>query len=190
MNILTIDVGGSSVKLLASGHDDIRRFDSGPDLTPTRLVEQVKVQADGWKYDVISLGVPCVIGPKGPVEEPMNLARGWIGFDFEKAFGFPWAKFLEALEAEGVPASPGYAVPLYRQPLYLNHRFGPYSGAVPRDGQTDYKDLNLPVCERISRSEGAWLYQNILLGTRQDMDNIVEAFGKVYDCREQLRTRT
>jgi len=89
MNILAVDVGGSSVKLLASGQDEIRKFDSDPDLTPGQLVERVKEEANGWKYDVVSLGIPCVVGPRGPVEEPMNLGRGWIGFDYEKAFGVP-----------------------------------------------------------------------------------------------------
>ncbi|MGL4552098.1 MAG: ROK family protein, partial [Gemmataceae bacterium] len=89
MNILAIDVGGTSVKLRASAQEEVRKFDSGTELTPAGLVEQVNGLACGWEYDVISLGLPCVVGPKGPAEEPMNLGRGWIGFDYEKAFGVP-----------------------------------------------------------------------------------------------------
>src|SRR5262245_11396917 len=89
MHILVIDVGGTHVKMLASGHDEPRHFDSGPELTPDVLVREVKSSARGWEYDVISLGLPCVIGPKGPAEEPYNLGKGWIGYEYEDAFGVP-----------------------------------------------------------------------------------------------------
>ena len=89
MDVLVIDVGGTHVKMLASGSDESRRFDSGPELTPAALVERVKKAVHDWKFDVISLGYPGVVGPEGPAEEPGNLGDGWVGFDFEAAFGTP-----------------------------------------------------------------------------------------------------
>lgn len=89
MNVLVIDVGGSHVKMLATGQDKPQRFDSGPHLTPEELVARVKELTADWKSDVISLGFPGVADAEGPAEEPGNLADGWVGFDFEKAFGQP-----------------------------------------------------------------------------------------------------
>ena len=89
MNVLVIDVGGTHVKMLATGAKESRSFPSGRQLTAAALVERVKVAVRGWKYDVISLGYPGVVGRGGPVEEPGNLADGWVGFDFEAAFGKP-----------------------------------------------------------------------------------------------------
>lgn len=89
MNVLVVDVGGSHVKLLASGQDEPRRFDSGPDLTPRGLIDGVHGLTADWAFDVIALGYPGRVGPKGPVAEPGNLGNGWVGFDFEEAFGRP-----------------------------------------------------------------------------------------------------
>lgn len=89
MDVLVVDVGGSHVKILASGVTGVRRLDSGPDLTPAALVARVLEAAQGWKYDVISLAYPGIVGIDGPREEPGNLGTGWVGFDFSAAFGKP-----------------------------------------------------------------------------------------------------
>lgn len=89
MNVLVIDVGGSHVKLLATGQAGPRRFDSGTHLTPEALVERVKGLTADWRYDVVSLGYPGTVDPDGPTDEPGNLADGWVGFDFGAAFGRP-----------------------------------------------------------------------------------------------------
>jgi predicted NBD/HSP70 family sugar kinase len=89
MDVLVIDVGGSNVKMRASGDEAPRRFRSGTSLTPGALVAGVQDAARGWRYDVISLGVPGRVGARGPEAEPGNLGDGWIGFDFEQAFGKP-----------------------------------------------------------------------------------------------------
>ncbi len=88
MDVLVIDVGGSHVKL-SIRKDEARRFPSDEGLTPAVLVEQVRAHTHDWSYDVISLGFPGVVGPDGPEGEPGNLGDGWIGFDFEQAFGKP-----------------------------------------------------------------------------------------------------
>jgi polyphosphate glucokinase len=86
---LVVDVGGSSVKILATGQHERRAFASGPTLTPKRMVSEVKKLAGDWKYDVVSIGYPGPVLHGRPVAEPHNLGRGWVGFDFAAAFGCP-----------------------------------------------------------------------------------------------------
>jgi polyphosphate glucokinase len=89
MNILAIDVGGTHVKVLASNQAEARRFGSGPGLTPAFLVDQVRQLAADWTYDAVSLGYPGAVMHGRIVAEPANLGRGWVGFDFARAFGVP-----------------------------------------------------------------------------------------------------
>ena len=89
MNVLAIDIGGTHVKILATGQDEPRRFVSGPTLTPERMVAGVKKLAGNWKYDVISMGYPGVVCHNRPLAEPQNLGRGWVGFDFQASFKRP-----------------------------------------------------------------------------------------------------
>jgi polyphosphate glucokinase len=87
--VLVIDVGGSSVKILATGQKEHRSFRSGPTLTPSRMVSEVKELAADWAYDLVSIGVPGPVLGGRPIGEPRNLGRGWVGFDFARAFGRP-----------------------------------------------------------------------------------------------------
>jgi polyphosphate glucokinase len=88
-NILAVDIGGSKVKFLASGETEPRRIPSGPKLTPALMVEEVRRAARDWRYDAVSIGLPSMVGPAGPLAEPGNLGSGWVGFDFAAAFGCP-----------------------------------------------------------------------------------------------------
>lgn len=87
--VLSVDIGGSHVKILASGRRAKRRADSGPDMTAQQMVEAVKSLAEGWDYDVVSLGYPGPVLHNKPLLEPVNLGSGWCGFDYEGAFGRP-----------------------------------------------------------------------------------------------------
>ena len=89
MKVLVIDVGGTHVKVLASGEKAERKLVSGPDLTPAKMVGGVKAITSDWKYDAVSIGYPGPVLRDKPVAEPHNLASGWVGFDFEQAFGHP-----------------------------------------------------------------------------------------------------
>jgi polyphosphate glucokinase len=87
--VLAIDVGGSHVKTRLSGRREMRQFESGPTLTPRRMVSKVLALNGDLKYDVVSIGYPGVVVHGKIITEPFNLGRGWVGFDFRKAFGRP-----------------------------------------------------------------------------------------------------
>ena len=89
MDVLVVDIGGSQIKMRASGVSESRTFDSSQDLTPDSLVERVREATTGWTYEVISIGYPGAVDARGPRSEPGNLGEGWVRFDFSKAFGKP-----------------------------------------------------------------------------------------------------
>ncbi len=89
MKILVIDVGGTSIKLLATGHRTPIRIASGRGLTPKRMVRLVRDAVNGWDYSAVSIGYPGPVKDGTPAKEPKNLGRGWVGFDFHRAFGRP-----------------------------------------------------------------------------------------------------
>jgi polyphosphate glucokinase len=89
MRILVIDIGGTNVKMLASGKETPRKFPSGPTLTPEQMVEGVLSATADWDYEAVSIGFPGPVLCGQPMTEPVNLGPGWMGFDFESAFGRP-----------------------------------------------------------------------------------------------------
>ena len=89
MKVLVVDVGGTNVKILATGEAEPRRFPSGPSLTPARMAAGVRKLAGDWKYDAVAIGYPGAVMHDRPVAEPHNLAPRWVGFDYRKAFGRP-----------------------------------------------------------------------------------------------------
>ena len=101
-----------------------------------------------------------------------------------RAFGAPRAAILQAVEAEGIPVCGGYAVPLYRQPLFRNKAFGPYLPEVRHS--LDYSAVHCPNCEMICAEQGAWMEQSLFLGTTADMDDIARGFEKVFEHRAAL----
>ena len=124
-----------------------------------------------------------------PQKRPADCTRhGYHLFLFRidaAAFGAPRETVLKALVAEGIPVCGGYAVPLYRQPLFLNNAFGPY---LPNAAATlDYGKVSCPNCEKICSEQGAWMEQSLFLGSRSDMDDIAGAFEKVYENRAALK---
>ena len=89
MKTLVVDVGGTNVKVLASGHRVPIKIKSGPTLTPRAMVRAVLDATSDWTYDRISMGYPGPVKHGKPYLEPWNLGPGWVGFDFRKAFGKP-----------------------------------------------------------------------------------------------------
>ena len=87
--ILAVDIGGTHIKVLASGARTPRKADSGPELTPRQMVSIVRKLAEGWRYEVVSIGYPGVVWHGRPFAEPCNLGSGWVKFDYARAFGRP-----------------------------------------------------------------------------------------------------
>jgi polyphosphate glucokinase len=95
--ILSIDVGGTHVKVMTDKKRIKREFESGPDLTAKSMVAQVKQLTKDWSYDVVSVGYPGPVVRNRPLNEPHNLGKGWKGFDFSRAFGRPTKVANDAL---------------------------------------------------------------------------------------------
>jgi polyphosphate glucokinase len=89
MKVLVIDVGGSHIKLLATGRKTPIKIPSGPEMTARQMVRCVREAVDGWTYEAVSIGYPGVVLHGKPLSEPRNLGGGWVGFRFKKAFGCP-----------------------------------------------------------------------------------------------------
>ena len=88
-NILVLDVGGTNIKLQATGQKQPRKIPSGPDMTAKDMVRDVKAATRDWKYDRVSIGYPGPVTAGHPVREPVNLGCGWVGFNYKKALGCP-----------------------------------------------------------------------------------------------------
>lgn len=89
MKILVVDVGGTNVKLKLTDNPEVRKHPSGPSLTAQEMVEGVKLLTANWHYDAVTIGYPGPIVGGKITKEPVNLGRGWLGFDFDAAFGKP-----------------------------------------------------------------------------------------------------
>jgi polyphosphate glucokinase len=94
---LAVDVGGSHVKVMDNRGLTKREFVSGPHLSARDMVKQVKNLAADWSYDVVSIGYPGPVVHNRPLAEPHNLGKGWVGFNFAKAFGRPTQVINDAL---------------------------------------------------------------------------------------------
>ena len=89
MQVLSIDIGGTNVKFLASNATEPRRFASGPTLTPDQMTNQLLEATKDWTYDVVTIGYPGPVNNDRALLEPRNLGRGWVGYDFAAHFGKP-----------------------------------------------------------------------------------------------------
>src|SRR5512141_896871 len=103
MRVLVIDIGGTHVKVLATGHKKRVEIPSGPKMTPAKMVAAVRAATAGWQYEAVSIGYPGPVVHGRPLSEPHNLGRGWVGFDFKKAFGGRPVKMINdaAMQALG-----------------------------------------------------------------------------------------
>jgi predicted NBD/HSP70 family sugar kinase len=88
-NILVVDVGGSHIKVVATGHRQRLKLDSGSKMTAEAMVCAVRHATSCWRYSAVSIGYPGSVLHGKPVAEPRHLGDGWVGFDFTTAFGCP-----------------------------------------------------------------------------------------------------
>lgn len=89
LNILVVDIGGTHIKVRCTGESEVKKFVSGPTMTPQVMINTIQKLTAGWRYDVVSMGCPMPVVKGVPIKEPVNLGKGWVGFNYEKAFGRP-----------------------------------------------------------------------------------------------------
>jgi predicted NBD/HSP70 family sugar kinase len=89
MKVLVVDVGGTAIKVSATGRRTRIRIPSDRSMTPKRMVKLVRAATGGWTYDAVSIGYPGPVHGGRPAQEPRNLGRGWTRFAFDAAFGRP-----------------------------------------------------------------------------------------------------
>ena len=150
-----------------------------------RLEAQTQTRDRNGQYLAAKLSrLPGIYPQKRPADCTRHSYHLFLFRIDPAAFGAPREAVLQALQAEGIPVSGGYALPLYRQPLFLKRAFGPY---LPNASRTlDYGKVKCPNCEKICSEQGAWFEQSLFLGAQSDMDEIANAFEKVYQHRETL----
>ena len=152
-----------------------------------RLEEQAQRREENGKYLAGRLSEVPGIAPQA--RGPDATRQGYHLFIFRydpSVYGVQRGTFIKALGAEGIPAAEGYVIPLHRQVLFTAKAFGPYTACFDTRPDLDYTRVSLPVCDRASSTEGAWLYQSLLLGSKADMDDIAAAFEKIHRHRSEL----
>jgi predicted NBD/HSP70 family sugar kinase len=88
-HILVLDVGGSHVKALTQGSRQPIKIATGPEFTPDDMLTRLRSRLHGRHYDAVSIGIPAPVIHGRLPHEPVNLGKGWVGFDFQAAFGCP-----------------------------------------------------------------------------------------------------
>jgi dTDP-4-amino-4,6-dideoxygalactose transaminase len=152
-----------------------------------RFEQQAQTREENGKYLAQRLATIPGIFPQA--RDACCTRHGYHLFAFRMdpaVFGASRETFLQALTAEGIPAVAAYPIPVYRQPVFQKLAFGPYSGYHKALPEPDYTRTCCPNCETISFSQGIWLKHRLLLGSRQDMDDIAAAVEKTYENREHL----
>lgn len=152
-----------------------------------RLEEQTRIRNANGRYLAERLASIPGIYPQQRTNDCTQHSYHLFLFRIDaSAFGAPRSAILEALHAEGIPVSGGYALPLYRQPLFLNKAFGPY---LPNaSARLNYGAVHCANCETICTQQGAWFEQSLFLGSKNDIDDIALAFEKVYENRHSLNS--
>ena len=157
-----------------------------------RLEEQNARRMDNARY--LSEALSEIDGLKVQRWDERANKHSWhiymIRYDPEQFDGIPRARFLEALNAEGIPSFTGYTFPLYANPLFVNKEFLGHGAPV----SPIYQDIDFaayrekcPVTERACYHESIWLEHRLLLGTHQDMDDIAAGFRKVKENLAELK---
>jgi perosamine synthetase len=146
-----------------------------------RLLEQAKTRERNAQYLTgVLKEIPGIL-PARMYDGCTRNAYHLYMFRFNReAFGLPRNKFLKALSAEGIPASSGYT-PLNKE-AFIKETLASrcYQRAYSKELSTSWEERNrCPENDRLCQ-EAVWLTQNMLLGPRSDMDQIVEAIRKIH----------
>ena len=152
-----------------------------------RLEEQTRTRDNNGQYLASRLSGLPGLHPQKRLAGCTRHSYHLFMLRMDAAFGAPRSAVLTALEAEGIPCSAGYGYSLPDQPLFRNKAFGPYLPAA--SARLDYSQAHCPNSDLLCREQCIWLEQNLLLGSREDMDDIAGAFEKIYEHRQALNTR-
>jgi dTDP-4-amino-4,6-dideoxygalactose transaminase len=152
-----------------------------------RLEEQTRTRDGNGRYLASRLAGLPGLHPQTRLTDCTRHSYHLFMLRIDGAFGAPRAAVLRALEAEGIPCSAGYGYSLPDQPLFRNKAFGPYLPVA--SASLDYSQAHCPNSDLLCREQCIWLEQNLLLGSREDMDDIGRAFEKIYEHRQALNTR-
>ncbi|HID96065.1 MAG TPA: DegT/DnrJ/EryC1/StrS family aminotransferase [Candidatus Latescibacteria bacterium] len=157
----------------------------------TRLDEQVAIREENARR--LDQGLSGLRGISVVRRDPRVTRRSYHLYCFryhaEQLDGVPRARFIEAMNAEGIPCYTGYPHPVYKNPLFTRKGSGPRYCPVScpyYGGDMDYTEVSCPVAERVCQ-EAVWLKQFVLLGTKEDMDDIIKAAEKVIENIDELR---
>lgn len=149
-----------------------------------RLDEQTRRRDANGRHLASRLsGVPGLYPQTRPAECTRHSYHLFMLRVDPSVFGATRNAILKALDAEGIPCSGGYGFSLPRQPLFRNKAFGPYLTGVA--SKLDYAKANCPVSDLVCE-QSIWLGQELLLGSRDDIEDIARAFEKIYEHRESL----
>ena len=157
----------------------------------SRLEAQTeKRQANARILDEALGQIPCIRLPRA---EPRITRQAYHLYGFrvdEQELGASRDAFVEALSAEGVPASPGYTMPLYRYMFFRHGDAQPQRGCQPfLATERDYGEVSCPVCEEVCAS-AVWMKHPLLLADEEGMRQIAAAVLKVCDNAEELVQRS
>ena len=189
MKVLVVDVGGTHVKVLATGAADDRQFESGPTMTPGRMVDGVIRAAGDWEFAAVSIGYPGPVVRGQPLLEPHNLAPGWVGFDFAAHFGRP-VKVVNDAAMQALGSYQG------GQMLFLGLGTGLGSALVAdgelvplelahlpyREGRTFEDDLGLRGLDRLGEAQWRRAVEDVVARLKSALvaDHVVLGGGNVH----------
>lgn len=148
----------------------------------TRLEQQTKLRSENARYLSSMLkeipGIAPVKAYDGCTNNAWHLYMA--RYNPEAFSRLPREKFLKALNAEGIPASGGYS-PLNTQPFLKNVIASRgFKRLFPARRLKEWEERNhCPANDKLC-SEAIWFTQNMLIGSRSDMDQIAEAIRKIH----------
>ncbi|MGB9857705.1 MAG: DegT/DnrJ/EryC1/StrS family aminotransferase [Dictyoglomaceae bacterium] len=178
MNVGRAKKGEWYMHYILSGNYRMTEFQAGILLAQMeRMEELMKKREENAKYLTERLKEIEGIEPLTPDDGVTRHAYHLYIFKYKSSYfkGLSKMNFVKAMNAEGIPLKPGYTFPLYRIPAIYNSL---------KDAQ--YENLYLSETEKACTEEGVWFSQNVLLGTKEDMDDIITAIKKIQEHVDEI----
>lgn len=157
-----------------------------------RLEDQARRRDENGRYlDAELARIAGIVTVRTDSYVTRNAYHIYIARYLQEGFeGVPRERFVEALQAEGIPVSLGYLGPVYQHPVFQEAPTSLVHGFPVAAAGADYRGVHCPQAERLCREETLWISQSVLLGDRGDMDDIVVAVAKIRQHAVELRGAT